>query len=919
LFWNSVDGLQARGDYFMKKIKNLIHKHFFADEISPDIRIINAVGLTAIFLMFPAFIVYIIADYGFSMPIALLGMILSLIALLLAGNHFRNHPIGFWIVLIIIGDILFPLTFLFLGGADSGMGAFFVVTQLTVFLVLKRKPFITLLSLHILVIIGIYYVGYRFPSLTPLVTPSQQFLNNVFFILVGGLCMGFAIKIQNRIFVAERDKVDNFSKELIKQANLLRTVNDIAAILLTVDETRFETALQISMEMMAESVDVDHVYIWKNYQDKTGLCYIQTVVWERESGKTGKTLPQLDFSYNNNLPLWEDRLLNGECINGPIRDLPADEYARLEPSGIKSILVIPVFLQERFWGFVSFDDYRNEREFSAVEENIMRSGSLLIVNAVVRNEMTASLIQAREEALSSTRAKSDFLANMSHEMRTPMNAITGMTMIAKSSKDIERKNYCLNKIENASTHLLGVINDILDMSKIEANKFELSPDNFNLEKMLQKVVNVVNFRVDEKHQNFHIHIDRNIPRFLNGDDQRLSQVITNLLSNAVKFTAEQGSLRLDTKLIEEKEGICTVQFEVADTGIGITEEQKSRLFTSFEQADSGTARKFGGTGLGLAISKRIVEMMEGRIWVESELGKGSTFIFTVKLKHGKDERNGFLNPGVNWSNLRTLVVDDDPEITEYFMVIAEQFNFACSTALSGEDALRIIREHGPFDIYFVDWKMSGMNGIELSRRIKEQYTGNAVVIMISAAEWQAIEEDARKAGVDKFLSKPLFPSVITDCINECIGMASFDTENTGADPQDDFSGHNVLLAEDIEINREIVLTLLEPTGLKIACAENGIRTVEMFMAAPEQYDMIFMDVQMPEMDGYEATRQIRAFEQSSGARRIPIIAMTANVFKEDIAKSLNAGMNDHLGKPLVIDDVLAMLRKYLPGAMDKKN
>jgi signal transduction histidine kinase/CheY-like chemotaxis protein len=905
-------------DSYMKKIKDLIHKHLFADEISPDIRAVNAVRLMAIFLMVLAFFIYIIAGHGASMPIVLLAMILLLVFFLFAGNHFRRHPIGYWILLIIVGDVLFPLAFFYLGGMNSGMGAFFVVTQLIIFLVLRGKPFAALLFLHIFVIIGTYYVGYLYPSLGPAVTPYQRFLNSILFILIGGLCMGFAIKIQNRTFIAERDKVNNFSKELMRQANLLRTVNDIAAILLTVDETRFETALQISMEMMAESVDVDHVYIWKNYQDKDGLCYIQTVMWERESYKTGGTIPQHDFSYNNNLPLWEDRLLNGECINGPIRDLPEDEYARLKPFGIKSILVIPVFLQERFWGFVSFDDYRSEREFSAVEENIMRSGSLLIVNAVVRNEMTASLIQAREEALSSTKAKSNFLANMSHEMRTPMNAITGMTMIAKSSMDIERKDYCLNKIENASTHLLGVINDILDMSKIEANKFELSPVNFNLEKMLQKVVNVVNFRVEEKQQNLHIYIDRNIPRFLTGDDQRLSQVITNLLSNAVKFTAEEGSLHLDTKLIEEEEGIITVQFTVSDTGIGITEEQKERLFNSFEQADSGTARKFGGTGLGLAISKRIVEMMGGRIWVESEQGKGSTFAFTAKLKRGKDERGGFLNSGVNWNNLRTLVVDDDPEITGYFALIAEQLSFACTTALSGEDALKTIRKDGPFDIYFVDWKMPGMNGIELSRRIKEEYPENSVVIMISAAEWQAVEEDARKAGVDKFLSKPLFPSIIADCINECIGVSAFDVENTGVNPQDDFSGHAILLAEDIEINREIVLALLEPMGLKISCAENGIRAVEMFKAAPEQFDIIFMDVQMPEMDGYEATRRIRVFEQSSGPRRVPIIAMTANVFKEDIEKSLNAGMNDHLGKPLVIDDIITMLRKYLPETMDKK-
>ncbi|MDR0387953.1 MAG: response regulator, partial [Treponema sp.] len=638
---------------------------------------------------------------------------------------------------------------------------------------------------------------------------------------------------------------------------------------------------------------------------------------------------KLSFPYATSLPLWEDRLLNGECINGPIRDLFADEFLCLEPYGIKSILVVPVFLQERFWGFISFDDCRRERKFSSWEESILHSGSLLMANAVVRNEMTASLIRAREEALSSTRAKSEFLANMSHEMRTPMNAITGMTMIAKSSADIEQKNYCLKKIEDASAHLLGVINDILDMSKIEANKFELSPENFNFEKMLQKVVNVVNLKVDEKYQNLHVHIDPNIPRFLNGDDQRLAQVIANLLSNAVKFTPENGVICLDTNLEDEKDDICTIQVKVTDTGIGITEEQKARLFNSFEQADSGTARKFGGTGLGLAISRRIVEMMEGRIRVESEPGKGSSFIFTVKLKRGKNERNGFLNPGVNWKNLRTMVVDDDPDVCGYFKVIAEQFDFSCTAALSGEEALKVIEETGPFDIYFIDWKMPGMNGIELSREIKQYNSGNAVVIMISSAEWHTIEAEARKAGVGKFISKPIFPSVIADYINECIGNVQADAQDDETRQQDNFAGCRVLLVEDVEINREIVLTLLEPTGLKIDCAENGVQAVEMFKADPKAYDMIFMDVQMPEMDGYEATRKIRKFEASmkisarnlqnetpgnllKHTKRVPIIAMTANVFKEDVQKSRDAGMNGHIGKPLDVEDMLSKLRKYLP-------
>ncbi|MDR1117172.1 MAG: response regulator [Oscillospiraceae bacterium] len=518
---------------------------------------------------------------------------------------------------------------------------------------------------------------------------------------------------------------------------------------------------------------------------------------------------------------------------------------------------------------------------------------------------------AREMAEQASIAKSDFLANMSHEMRTPLNAVIGMTMIGKASPDIERKDYALGKIEDASVHLLGVINDILDMSKIEANKLELSSVSFNFEKLLQKVVGVINFRVDEKHQDFHVRIDRKIPRALVGDDQRLSQVITNLLSNAVKFTPEHGSIQLNTHLVKEEDGVCTLQIEVTDTGIGISEEQQSRLFSSFQQADSSTSRNFGGTGLGLAISKRIVEMMRGDIWIKSELGKGSTFAFTVQLERGAGEKNAPLLSGVNIKNIRALAVDDDPNILEYFEELAQRFGIMCDAASDGRQAIRLIEKNSPYNLYFIDWKMPGMTGIELTRKIKSLHSDNSVVIMISSAEWSAIKDDAVGAGVDKFLPKPLFPSSVADIINECLGVENLPAPDLRQVKTDCFEGRRILLAEDIEINREIVLALLEPTRLMIDCAENGVQAVHMFSEAPDKYEMIFMDVQMPEMDGYEATRQIRALD-TPAAKDIPIIAMTANVFREDIEKCLAAGMNGHVGKPLDMEEVLDKLRMYLP-------
>jgi len=494
-----------------------------------------------------------------------------------------------------------------------------------------------------------------------------------------------------------------------------------------------------------------------------------------------------------------------------------------------------------------------------------------------------------------------------------MNAIIGMTNIAKSTDDIERKNYSLIKIEDASNHLLGVINDILDVSKIESGKFELSPAEFNFEKLLMNVVSISTFRVEEKKQRLSVYVDRKIPQSLFGDNQRLAQVIANLLGNAVKFTPDEGFISLNTYYLGEENDIHEIKISVTDTGIGISREQQDKLFKSFQQAESHTSRKFGGTGLGLAISKSIVEMMGGRIWVESELGEGATFAFTVKMKRGEMKKS-VTERELDWKSICVLAVDDDKYILQDFKGILEKLGARCDVASSGMEALELLEGDTAYNLFFVDWRMPGMDGIEVTEALKkrEDKTSGSIVVMTSAAELNVIAGRAKKVGVDKFLQKPLFPTVIMEIVYEFFGEEKEQTVDEDDNIDGIFEGRCILLAEDVEINREIVITLLEPTLLEIDSAEDGREAVRKFGEDPDRYEMIFMDIQMPEIDGYEATRQIRAMDDPK-AKTIPIIAMTANVFKEDVEHCLEAGMNGHVGKPLNIEEVQETLRFYLLG------
>ena len=528
----------------------------------------------------------------------------------------------------------------------------------------------------------------------------------------------------------------------------------------------------------------------------------------------------------------------------------------------------------------------------------------------------AKLASAKEVAEQGSRAKSTFLANMSHELRTPMNSIIGMAIIGLAETDIDRKNYSLRKIDDASKHLLGIINDILDISKIEAGKFEISEAKFDFTKTFQRIIGVVNYRVDEKMQNLSVYIDEAIPKFLYGDDQRLAQVLTNLLSNAIKFTPEKGLIGLNAYFLGEENGICTIRITVTDTGIGISPEQQAHLFQSFNQAENSTTRKFGGTGLGLAISKNIIEMMGGKIWIDSELGKGAVFSFIIPMRRAFQNGQGVVNQEIGWRNCSVLIIDEDHGNLNDFEEIVKGLGGSCDTALDLKEALHLIELGGAYHIYFVDWNMLTTDDTESAMAIKLKnklsMVSDSVVAVIEPADCSKTDEDARGVGVTKFLQKPLSPSIIAEAIREHFIQEDSLTEEPAAAITQLFDGFCILLAEDIALNREIVLTLLEPTLLEIDCAENGKEAVRMYCEAPEKYDMIFMDIHMPEMDGYEATQCIRSLDTKS-AKTIPIIAVTANAFREDVEKCLDAGMDGHVRKPIDLNEVMNVLQKHLIG------
>ena len=624
-----------------------------------------------------------------------------------------------------------------------------------------------------------------------------------------------------------------------------------------------------------------------------------------------------------------DSAVNESSAENPVEKFSAalkkhEEYtAILEVNG-EERQIYGISLPYSEWYLVSvmpytiLDDAINNLGSQRIFMTLLSCASVLIILTVIflryfsitRSQMN-ELEKARQVALEANKAKSEFLANMSHDIRTPMNAIVGMTAIAAAHID-DRKQVenCLRKITLSSKHLLGLINDVLDMSKIESGKLTLATEQISLKEVVEGIVNIMQPQVKTKKQTFDIHVKNILTENVWCDGVRLNQVLLNLLSNATKYTPEGGSIHLS--LFEENspkgERYVRIYIKVKDNGIGMSPDFLKRIYESYSRADGARIHKTEGAGLGMAITKYIVDAMEGTIDIQSEPDKGTEFLLTFDF-----EKAAAMNMDMVLPSWNMLVVDDDELLCRTAMDALKSIGIKAEWTLSGEKAIELVNEHHKrredYQIILLDWKLPGMNGIQVAKEIRHNLGDEVPILLISAYDWSEFEAEAREAGISGFISKPLFKSTLYYALRQYMGT---ETENGQTlNPNIDLSGRRILIAEDNELNWEVANELLSDLGVELDWAEDGQICLDKFQKSPEgYYDAVLMDIRMPHMTGYEATKMIRGLNHPD-ALSIPIIAMSADAFSDDIQHCLECGMNAHIAKPIDIMEVSRLLKRFL--------
>ncbi len=599
-----------------------------------------------------------------------------------------------------------------------------------------------------------------------------------------------------------------------------------------------------------------------------------------------------------------------------------DYSAMVQIDGVKQHMYASS-LPNSIWYLVTLMPY------GALNESVENLGTRSVVSSVIvcavillslivvfvwyltlnRSQMK-ELEEARQEAEIASKSKGEFLSNMSHDIRTPMNAIVGMTAIATAHiDDPQQVQNCLKKITMSSRHLLGLINDVLDMSKIESGKMALNEELVSLREIMESIVSIVQPQVKAKHQKFNISIFNILSENVHCDSVRLNQVLLNLLSNAIKFTPEDGSI--DVSLHEETSPrggeYVRICIQVKDSGIGMSEEFRQHIFESFTREDNKRIHRTEGSGLGMAITKYIVDAMKGGITVKSQKGEGTEFKVVLDLLRAEERVEDMILP--DWI---MLVVDDDQQLCESTVESLRSIGIRAEWVLDGEDAVKVAakhhKAHNDYHVILLDWKLPDMDGIQTARELRRQLGDDVPILLMSAYDWSEIEDEARAAGISGFLMKPLFRSTLFYGLKHYVDAD--DVQPVEEKKTIRFSNRRILIAEDNELNWEIAYELLHDLGLELDWAENGEVCTEMFRKSePGYYDLILMDIRMPVMNGYEATDVIRAMERPDAS--LPIIAMTADAYSDDIQKCLSHGMNAHVAKPIDIDEVARILKKYM--------